>query len=133
MVLSTRNGLGFEYWWPNSAWWADKSVPLSICLALIGMQQFARTFLELGKRFPRGNIVSLGLIGFFVLLGIASLWLPYRIATPLPPRVVLVGVLWIAVAGIVVARAGSVTARRLLLAWATFLLGTPLFPLVAFG
>src|SRR3546814_19990757 len=56
---------------------------------------------ELGKRFPRGNIVSLGLIGFFVLLGIASLWLPYRIATPLAPRVVLVGVLWIAVAGIV--------------------------------
>src|SRR3546814_1112197 len=82
MVLFTVNGLGFEYLWPNSAWWADKSVPLSICLALIGMQQFARTFLELGKRFPRGNIVSLGLIGFFVLLGIASLWLPYRIATP---------------------------------------------------
>src|SRR3546814_9318079 len=56
MVLFTLNGLGFEYLWPNSAWWADKSVSLSICLALIGMQQFARTFLELGKRFPRGNI-----------------------------------------------------------------------------
>src|SRR3546814_10385779 len=39
MVLFTLNGLGFEYLWPNSAWWADKSVPLSICLALIGMQQ----------------------------------------------------------------------------------------------
>src|SRR3546814_2633625 len=31
--------------------------------ALGGVLQFARTFLELGKRFPRGNIVSLGLIG----------------------------------------------------------------------
>src|SRR3546814_5558287 len=74
-----------------------------------------RTFLELGKRFPRGNIVSLGLIGFFVLLGIASLWLPYRIATPLAARVVLVGVLWIAVAGIVVVRRGYVPARLFML------------------
>lgn len=133
MVLFTLNGLGFEYLWPDSAWWADKSVPLSICLALIGMQQFARTFLELGKRFPRGNIVSLALIGFFVLLGIASLWLPYRIATPLAARVVLVGVLWIAVAGIVVVRRGYVPARLFMLAWAMFLLGTTMFTLVAFG
>ena len=87
-MLFTLNGLGFEYLWPNSAWMADKSVPLSICLALIGMQQFARTFLELKKRLPRGNLVSLALIGFFVLLGIASLVLPYRVvdAARLAPR-----------------------------------------------
>ena len=46
MVLFTLNGLGFEYLWPESAWLADHAVPLSICLALIGMQQFARVFLE---------------------------------------------------------------------------------------
>ncbi|MBC7988459.1 MAG: hypothetical protein H7Y19_02605, partial [Luteimonas sp.] len=50
LVLFTLNGFGFEYLWPNSPWLADKSVPLSICLALIGMQQFARTFLELPQR-----------------------------------------------------------------------------------
>src|SRR3546814_6175680 len=55
MVLFTLNGLGFEYLWPNSAWWADKSVPLSICLALIRMQQFARTFLELDRKSTRLN------------------------------------------------------------------------------
>ncbi len=133
MVLFTLNGLGFEYLWPNSAWWADKSVPLSICLALIGMQQFARTFLELDKRFPRGNLVSLGLIGFFVLMGIASLWLPYHTSTPIAARAVLVGVLWIAVACIVVTRRGYVPARLFLLAWSMFLLGTTMFTLVAFG
>ncbi len=133
MVLFTLNGLGFEYLWPNSAWMTDKSVPLSICLALIGMQQFARTFLELKKRFPRGNQVSIALIGFFVLLGIASLWLPYRVATPIAARAVLVGVLWIAVAGVVVVRRGYVPARLFMLAWSMFLLGTTLFTLIAFG
>src|SRR5690606_11635882 len=133
MVLFTLNGLGFEYLWPDSAWWADKSVPLSICLALIGMQQFARTFLELDKRFPRGNYVSLGFIGFFFLMGIASLWLPYHASTPIAARAVLVGVLWIAVACIVVIKRGYVPARLFLLAWSMFLLGTTMFTLVAFG
>ncbi|HVI59799.1 MAG TPA: diguanylate cyclase [Luteimonas sp.] len=133
MVLFTLNGLGFEYLWPDSAWMTDKSVPLSICLALIGMQQFARTFLELKKRFARGNIVSLALIGFFVLLGIASLWLPYRVSTPIAARAVLVGVLWIAVACVVVVRRGYAPARLFMLAWAMFLLGTTMFTLIAFG
>ncbi len=133
MVLFTLNGLGFEYLWPNSPWLADKSVPLSICLALIGMQQFARSFLELKQRFPRGNLVSLGLIVFFLILGLASLWLPYRTSTPIAARAVLVGVLWIAVVAVVVMRRGYIPARLFMLAWAMFLLGTTMFTLIAFG
>ena len=133
LVLFTLNGLGFEYLWPDSPWLADKSVPLSICLALVGMQQFARVFLDLPRRFPRGNLVSLALIGFFVLLGLAALWLPYRIATPLATRAVLVGVLWIFIATVVVVRRGYRPAWLFLLAWAMFLLGTTVFSLLAFG
>lgn len=133
LVLFTLNGLGFEYLWPNSTWLADKSVPLSICLALIGMQQFARRFLDLPQRFAGGNWISLGLIAFFVLLGIASLWLPYSTATPLATRAVLVGVVWIFVATVVVLRRGYRPAWLFLLAWAMFLLGTTVFSLLAFG
>lgn len=133
MVLFTLNGLGFEYLWPDSPWMADKSVPMSICLALVGMLQFARTFLEMPQRFPRGNWVSLGLIGLFVLLGIATLWLPYRIATPLATRMVLLAVLWIFIASIVVLRRGYTPAWLFLLAWTMFLLGTTVFSLLAFG
>jgi hypothetical protein len=49
MVLFTLNGLGFEYLWPRSTWLAQKAVPLFICLALLGMQQFARAFLDLRR------------------------------------------------------------------------------------
>ncbi len=45
LVLFTLNGLGFEYLWPASPWMSDHMVPISICLALIAMLQFARTFL----------------------------------------------------------------------------------------
>ncbi len=133
MVLFTLNGLGFEHLWPNSPWLADHAIPLSICLALIGMQQFSRIFLGLSKRWPLGNRISLAVIAFFVVLGVASLWLPYRLSTPIASRAVLVGVVWIAIASIVVLRRGYAPARLFLLAWAMFLLGTTIFTLLAFG
>jgi len=133
LVLFTLNGLGFEYLWPDSPWLADHMVPISICLALIAMLQFARTFLELPQRAPRLNTGTIGLILFFTLFGLASVWLPYRISTPIASRAVLVGVAWILVTTIHVLRQGYTPARLLLLAWSMFLLGTAIFTLLAFG
>ncbi|WP_342315709.1 7TM diverse intracellular signaling domain-containing protein [Lysobacter sp. FW306-1B-D06B] len=133
LVLFTLNGLGFEYLWPNSSWLSDRMVPLSICLAQIGMQQFARIFLGLRERWPRGDRVGLVLIAFFALLGIASTWLPYHISTPLASAAVLISIAWIAVVSIAVVRRGYAPAKLFLLAWAMFLLGTGLFVGVAFG
>ena len=133
LVLFTLNGYSFEYFWPTSAWLADAAVPLSICLALIGMQQFSRSFLELQARWPAGNRVSLALIGFFGLLGIASIWLPYKVSTPLASKAVLFGVVWIIIATVVMLRRGYRPARLFLLAWSLFLAGTAAFTLLAFG
>ena len=133
LVLLTFNGYSFEYFWPDNPWLANVAAPLSICLATVGMQQFTRAFLDLPKRFPVGNRVSLAFIAFFVALGIASFWIPYRIATPLASKVVLFGVLWIVAAAFVVMRRGYAPARLFLLAWAMMLLGTILYAMLAFG
>jgi len=133
LVLFTLNGYGFEYFWPHWPWLADASVPLSICLAVIGMQQFSRSYLELQERWPLGNQISLILIGFFSLLGVASIWLPYSTATPLASKTVLFGLLWIMIATVTMLRRGYKPARLFLLAWSLFLLGTAMFTLLAFG
>lgn len=133
LVLFTLNGLGFEYFWPHSTWLADKSVPLSICLAQIGMQQFARKFLDMRQRWPRGDRVSLGMIVFFVLLGVASTQLPYHIAVPVASAAVFLSIAWIAAITIAVMRTGYRPAKVFLLAWAMFLLGTAVFVALAFG
>lgn len=133
LVLFTLNGLAFEYLWPNSIWLADKAVPLSICLAQIGMQQFARHFLELRRRWRFGDRVGMAMIGLFVLLGIASTQLPYRISTPLASAGVFLSITWIAIASIVVMLRGYKPARLFLLAWSMFLLGTGIFTSLAFG
>ena len=133
LVLFTLNGYSFEYLWPDSPWLANVAVPLSICIAVVGMQQFARTFLELPKRFPRGNLVSFTIIGFCLVLGAASLWLPYRVSTPWAVRAVIVSVLWTVTAAIVVLRRGYVPARLFLVAWAVFLAGAAAIAALAFG
>lgn len=132
-VLFTLNGLGFEYLWPGSPWWAEKSVPLSICLSQIGVQQFTRVFLGLRERWPAGEKVSVALIVFFALLGIVSTWLPYHITSPVTTTSVLLSVAWIVVVSIVMLRRRYAPARLLLLAWSMFLLGTAMFAAIAFG
>ena len=133
LVLFTLNGLGFEYLWPHSTWLADKSVPLSVCLAQIGMQQFSRTFLDLNTRWRWGDRISKAIIAFFVLLGIAATQLPYHVATPIASAAVFPSIVWIAVVALVVVRSGYRPAKVFLLAWAMFLLGTGIFVALAFG
>jgi two-component system, sensor histidine kinase LadS len=133
LVLFTLNGYSFEYLWSKNPWLANVAVPLSICLAIIGMQQFARTFLELPNRFPRGNVVSIVIISFCLVLGVASLWLPYRISTPWATRGVIVSVLWTVTAAIVVLHRGYAPARLFLAAWALFLAGAATIAALAFG
>jgi diguanylate cyclase (GGDEF)-like protein len=132
MVLFTLFGLGFEYLWPNNIWLVDKSVPLSICLAQAGMQQFARIFLGLRTRWRLGDRITLAMIAFYVVLGVAATQLPYRLVTPLASASVFVNIIWIVVASVVVVRRGYTPARLFLLAWAMFLLGTGMFTAIAF-
>jgi len=132
MVLFTLNGLGFEYFWPESPWLADTAVPVSICLALIGMQQFSRKFLELDRRWPLGDRVALGIIVFFVALALASVLLPYRVVTPIASLAVFPNIGWVLVSTIVVLRRGYGPAKVFLLAWFLFLLGTGMYSAIAF-
>ncbi len=133
LVLFALYGLGFEYLWPRSAWLADQSIPLTICLAQIGMQQFARSFLGLGKRWKLGNRISLGFIGFFVLLALVSGALPIRASTQIATVATFLNVIWIAVEAVVALRGGYKPAKLFLTAWGAFLFGIGLVALVAFG
>ena len=133
MVLFCLNGLAFQYLWPNSTQLQDWSIPVSICLAQMAMQQFARHFLELRRRSPIANRICLALISFFIVLGVASLFLPYRTTTPIASAAVFPSVIFIAWMAIVAMRRGFAPARLFALAWALFLVGTAAFAAVAFG
>ncbi|WP_325131631.1 diguanylate cyclase [Arenimonas sp.] len=133
LVMFCLNGLAFEYLWPNSPWFANLAIPLSMAISQIAMHQFCRVFLELETRQPVANKVSLALIGFFVLMGLASFVLEYRTVVRPMTLAVFPGALFILYLAITSIRNGYAPAKVFLLAWAFLLLGTALYASVSFG
>ena len=133
LVMFCLNGLAFEYLWPNSPWFANLAIPLSMALSQIAMHQFCRVFLELETRQPTANKISLALIGFFVLMGLASFVLDYRTVVRPMTLAVFPGALFILYLAITSIRNGYAPAKVFLMAWAFLLLGTALYASVSFG
>ncbi len=50
LVLICLYGFAFAYFWSDSPWLANVAVPISISLALLSVQLFARDFLGLRDR-----------------------------------------------------------------------------------
>ena len=129
MFQMALNGLAYEYLWPDSPRWGAAAVPILICVALIGMVNFSRTFLNLPQHLPR---VAVGLRGAVYGLGvIAALALvaPYGLVI----KLAVVGALLAAVAIFVVGTAclvrGVKQARYFMLAWSVLLAGIALYVL----
>ncbi|WP_290890475.1 diguanylate cyclase [Arenimonas sp.] len=133
LVMFCLNGLAFEYLWPNSPWFANLAIPLSMAVSQIAMHQFCRVFLELETRQPVANKVSLALIGFFVLMGLATFVLDYRTVVRPMTLAVFPGALFILYLAITSIRNGYAPAKVFLMAWAFLLLGTALYASVSFG
>lgn len=133
LVVLCLNGLSFEYFWPNSPWLANQSIPLSMAISQVAMHQFCRVFLELRDRIPWANRVSLAVIAFYVLMGVGSFFLPYR-AVVLPMTLaVFPGALFILALALISLRRGYAPAKVFLLAWGCLLFGTALYASVSFG
>ncbi|TNJ34877.1 sensor domain-containing diguanylate cyclase [Arenimonas terrae] len=133
LVMFCLNGLAFEYLWPNSPWWANQAIPLSMAISQIAMHQFCRVFLELEERQPRADRVSLGIIVFFVLMGLASFFVEYRTVVRPMTLAVFPGALYIVYLAINAIRTGYAPAKVFLAAWGFLLLGTALYASVSFG
>jgi diguanylate cyclase (GGDEF)-like protein len=133
LVMFCLNGLAFEYLWPNSPWWANQAIPLSMAISQIAMHQFCRVFLELDERQPRADRVSQGIIVFFVLMAVASFFVEYRTVVRPMTLAVFPGALFILYLALNAIRMGYAPARVFLAAWGFLLLGTALYASVSFG
>jgi diguanylate cyclase (GGDEF)-like protein len=99
----------------------------------VTMHQFCRVFLELKDRQPTADKVSLFLICFFVLMGLATLVIDYRAAVLPMTLAVFPGTLFILFVAVNAIRRGYAPAKVFLMAWAMLLLGVALYASVSFG
>ena len=53
----TLNGFAFQYLWPNAVWWANNCLPTFMCLSIVFITMFLRSFLNIKELYP-GSIAD---------------------------------------------------------------------------
>ena len=127
------NGLGVQYLWPDSPWWANASTPFLIGAAGLFGCQFARSFLHTREHSPwidRALMVLMVLGGLTMLVSLTS---SYALALRMATFLALWFILVIFVAGIVAWHRGMRVARYFLIAWSAFLIGGQINTLMVLG
>jgi len=127
------NGLAFEHLWPTQIWWANNSLPLSICLASAAALQFSRSFMNIKFISKTQNYVFFVLMGIDIVCGLASLFLEYRIAIQISVILTIISVVYLFFAGLFRLIARYRPAYYFMIAWLSLIFGILLYAFKALG
>ncbi|MEO1576908.1 MAG: 7TM diverse intracellular signaling domain-containing protein, partial [Pseudomonadota bacterium] len=131
--FAVHNGLTFQFLWPNSPWWGNKSLVVLLSLTLFWGIKFSRSILQSERTSPRIDRAAAGLQWLSALGLVGAIALPYaKIILPLAAISILVPPVLIAM-GIAGLFAGHQAARYFLFAWSTLLVGVVVYMLKSFG
>lgn len=111
-------GILSTYVWPDAWWWTGRALHVFGILCVLSGWVFARTFLGTQRHAPTADrVFVLGAPAFALLLAWALIVPGAAFVVTASIAAMLVGV-WVIVAGAIVARTGSRSARYFLAAWA---------------
>ncbi|NKQ11134.1 sensor histidine kinase [Pseudomonas sp. SST3] len=127
------NGLGVQYLWPDSSWWANASTPFLIGAAALFGSQFARSFLHTREHSLWIDRTLITLMAFGGLTMVLALTSSYSLALRLATLLALCFIVVILIAGGVAWYRGMRVARYFLIAWTAFLVGGLINTLMVLG
>ncbi|MEA3640280.1 MAG: 7TM diverse intracellular signaling domain-containing protein [Lamprobacter sp.] len=128
----TLNGIAFQFFWPESPWWGNVSLPFFLSAAYLAGIAFTRSILDTATNAPVIDRL-LGGLRWFALAGmLLALLGPYEIAVRYAVALVFSVVLFI-VAGFKVSLQGFRPARYYSLGWMVLLGFMVIYALNAFG
>jgi diguanylate cyclase (GGDEF)-like protein len=133
LYMLIHNGLAFQYLWPESPRWANTSLVAFINIALFAGLQFSRMILRAREVTPRLDLAARGLQAIAAVLLVASPFVPYKTVIAPIALLVLIGVIFMLLLGVVAMILGSRPARFYVIAWSSFLCGSVIFLLKTFG
>ena len=126
------NGLAFQYLWPDSPWWNNRSIATLIGVGMLGIVAFSKHFLQLRDNAPTLELAFKGLLAFFVLLVPSALFFPYKNVIPVATFGALVTAILVFTAGSLCWWRGFKPARYFILSWMVLLGGMVLYTLKTF-
>lgn len=123
IMQSSMNGLAVEYLWPESPYWANRSLPIFIGISWVWGHLFTQSFLQTKVHTSKIHRVHTIMIFLSLLISVLSCVLPYYLSIRIATAVTLVSPILILYSGWISLRKGYRPARFFLLAWIFLLLG----------
>ena len=132
MFLFAMGGFANQYFWPDSAGFANTSIPLLIAVCSLAITLFGRSFLEIAPdTFADRLLKRQAWAG--VALAALSFVLPYSLSIVVNAGVGLIMIVTLFMIGLIRWREGYMPAKWYVLAWSGMLAGTLIYALAAFG
>ena len=133
LYMLIHNGLAYQYLWPESPRWGNTSLIALINMALFAGLQFSRMILRAREVIPRLDLAARALQAIAVILLLATPFVSYATIIAPVALLVLTGVIFMLLLGVVSMVLGSQPARFYVIAWSSFLCGSVVFLLKTFG
>jgi diguanylate cyclase (GGDEF)-like protein len=133
LYFSVFNGLSFQYLWPDSPAWANRSVLVLIGSTVVLGLQFTRLFLDTATTAPRLDRVALLLQVCGAAALVAAFFLPYSTLIQALALLTVLATALIIAFGTMGLVEGYRPARWFMLAWAFLLIGVVMTNLKNYG
>lgn len=132
MFLFAMGGFANQYFWPESAGFANTSIPLLIAVCALAITLFGRSFLDITPGTFADRLLK-AQAWASVLIAVLAFVLPYSLAIAINANVCLVMIVILFMTGLMRWRQGYMPAKWYVLAWSGMLAGTLIYALAAFG
>ncbi len=119
-------GLGFQYLWPESLIWHEKSQAVIIPATMAAAVAFNRSFLALKRQAPGLDKIGLVIFALSILLSFTALVAPYSLIIKLDIALLLPGCGFVTLTGIHLWKRGYRPARYYVISWAAVVIGAVL-------
>ncbi|MFD1926643.1 ATP-binding protein [Sporosarcina siberiensis] len=122
MANLQKNGLGFQYLWPNSPVWNTMANPIFVSLTCIFILLFAKNFLDTNQYFPKFKILFNILIPLNVLI-VPILLISNHIALNIMVISTTCTFITVLTTAFICLKAGARQARFFIIGWFFYLIG----------
>lgn len=123
IFLAGINGLSFQYLWPGSVQWNDRSLIIGLAGVVCFTALFLREFINLPKNRPKSSRFTLAIAALALTIAAASFFLPYRLMIQTIILIAVIGILGAAIIALFRWRDGDIYARYFMAAWSAMMMG----------
>ena len=129
LLFVALTGLGFQYLWPESLIWHEKSQAIIIPLTLAAAVAFNRSFLALDTQAPKLDKLGFIVFALCIVIGVISFVAPYSLGIKLGLSLLFPACLFVIYTGAYLWKRGYKPARYYVISWAAVVIGAILLGL----